>query len=131
MTWPRKRWKGTSVRLLNKRILSSSMEDPFPEAPSYEELERMKEPMDEYDDIVEFSEANRDWYNEAILVAARIMVEVAAEHEEFRQHLLDGGSAHDMKKYDEQQFSKLMEMGLSANRGGTAERAAADFLERQ
>lgn len=108
--------------------------DPFPDAPSYAELEEMHVDMSECEDIVEFSEKNRDWYNEAVPVAARLIVEVAREHDEYRQQVLDSdelGVGHEMQPYDAKRYTKLNEMGLSASQGGSAENLARTTLEEE
>lgn len=106
-------------------------DDPFPEAPTYDELEEMYTPLDEFDDLTEFADANEEWYNEAPFVAARLMVRVAREHDEFRAALLeddDFGVAHEMGAYDEEAYRKLNSMSLSAFQGGTAENMARHVL---
>lgn len=105
--------------------------DPFPSAPTYEELENMRGKMEDYDDIVEFSRDNEDWYNAAPYVAARFIVRVAREHDGFRERLLETdevGVAHEMSQYDEETHSKLNSMGLSAFQGGHAENLARQKL---
>lgn len=107
-------------------------DDPFPNAPTYDELEEMKVPLSEFDNIGEYSEANKDWYNNAIPVAARLIVQVAREHDEFREHLLehdDVGSAHAMGQWDQDRHNKLNMLGLSAFQGGSAENLARGILE--
>lgn len=108
------------------------MEDPFPDAPSYDELGEKKVNMSEFDDLKSFTDANREWYNDAIPVAARLMVQVAREYEEFREQLLSNddevGTAHRMSEYDSGTYQKLNQMGLSALQGGQAENLAREEL---
>lgn len=106
-------------------------DDPFPDAPSYEELEEMKQPMEDFDDISEFSEANEDWYNAAPYVAARLIVEAARENDEFREAFLEDdepGRAHRMGEYDPERHEKLDTIGLSMFQGGSAENLAERTL---
>lgn len=106
-------------------------DDPFPDHPTFEELDEMLTAMEEFDDISNFSEANGEWYNEAPYVAARLMVETAREHDEFRQRLVEadeGGVALSMDEYDEERGKKLNSIGLSMFQGTTAERLARSKL---
>lgn len=105
--------------------MSTETDDLFPEVPSYEELEEMHTDLGEYDDI-------GDWYNAAPQVAARLIVQAAREHDEFREVMLasdEFGVAHTMAEYDEERCEKLNSMGLSAFQGGTAENMARNVLE--
>lgn len=107
------------------------MDDPFPNAPSFDELEEMYQPVEDFDDIGEYSSANEDWYEAAPSVAARLMVTVARDHDDFREHLLEDdsfGSAHEMRKYDKEAHRKLNGLKLSALQGGTAESMARSKL---
>lgn len=107
------------------------MKEVFPDAPSYEELEEMKTPMEEYDDITEFSNDHEEWYNEAPKVAARLIIQVAQEHDGYRSIIVqkdDFGRAHAMLEYDPETYDKFC-MGLSANQGGAAENIAQSYLK--
>lgn len=106
--------------------------DPFPESPTYEELAEMHTSLEEFDNLADYAEANREWYNTAPFVAARLIVLVARQHEEFRKRLFVDdrmGTAHAMAEYDEEMHRKLNEIGLSAFQGGSAENMARSVLE--
>lgn len=106
-------------------------DDPFPDAPSYEELEEMRADPEEFDDPGEYVMENREWYNEAVLVGARLIVEAAREYPEFKEQVLEReepGVGHVMADYDEEKHEKLNTMGLSAFQGSEAERLAASEL---
>ena len=111
--------------------MDAEIEDPFPFKPSYEESEEMKVGPDEIDDITTFAEANREWYDAAPYVAARMFIETAREHDEFREKLLEDdefGAGHAMAEYDGERMERLNSMGLSAFQGGSAENIARKRL---
>lgn len=106
-------------------------EEIFPEAPSYEELEEMREEPSDYDDLAEFAENNEEWYEKAVPVAARMIIEAAIEYESFKDHMLEDdsfGAAHKMKEWDKEKHEKFNSMGLSAAQGGTAENIAREYI---
>lgn len=107
-------------------------DDPFPEAPSYEELEEMKpEPEEMFKQAQNDESPATEWYNQAVQVAARLIVEAAQEYDEFREYMLEEnefGAAHAMSEYDEDRHQKLNTMGLSAFQGGSAENLARRYL---
>lgn len=107
------------------------MENPFPEKCSYKELKEKKpspEEMFEGDGMMYDEES---WYNQAPFVAARLIIQVAEENEDFRSILLEDGDlgvAHRMSNYDEETYTKLNSIGLSSFQGGAAEKIARQYL---
>lgn len=107
----------------------SEENDPFPDAPSYEEIEEMRPSMEE---ALSGTDESREWYNQAPFVAARLIVEAAREHPAYREAVVeadDWGVGHEMVEYDPDRYEKLNTMGLSAAQGSMAERMARDHLE--
>ena len=115
----------------------SDTETVFPDHVSYEELQEMKPDFAEQvenihsDEDDGVSDDTKHWYNEAVWVAARQIVEAAQENEEFREQFLEDdsvGSAFGMAAYDMDRYTRLNSMGLSAFQGVKAEQVARDKL---
>lgn len=106
-------------------------DDPLPDAPSYDELGELKQPMEDFDDLSEWGDANEEWYNAAVPVAARLIVQTAREYPEYRTELLEAdevGIGHKIKEYDNERGRKLAAIRLSAFQGGSAENLARDVI---
>lgn len=108
--------------------------DPFPDKPSYAEVQEKKPNLKEML-LNEDYKRSDSWYNQAPFVAARIIIHVANEYDGFKQEFLTSeqsvGAAHAMSEYDEEQHRKLNDIGLSAFQGAHAEKMARKHLEGQ
>lgn len=113
-----------------------------------EELDSIHEPVEDFDDIGEYADANTEWYNEAVWTAARLFVEAAEESEKFSTDFVadvqreetieyeDGESItievdawrDTMQKEVPEYHEKVMGIGLSAFQGGSAEQVARSIL---
>jgi len=108
-----------------------------------EELDSLKVPMDEYDDITEYSEDMTEWYNEAVWTAAELFVQAAEQSDTFREWFMSqetkpvevGDSSVEMEVWRStlekelpEYHEKIMGIGLSAFQGGSAESVAREVL---
>jgi hypothetical protein len=107
------------------------MENPFPEKCSYKELNKKKPSPEEMFEGGDMMNDEESWYNQAPFVAARLIIQVAEENEDFKMLILDNkdiGVAHKMSNYDEETHTKLNSIGLSSFQGGAAERIARQYI---
>lgn len=107
-----------------------------------EELDDLHTPLEEFDDLTEYSKANEEWYNECVYTAARLFVEAAQKSDRFRDAFV-ADEQRESDKYEyatidvwrevmqeevPEKYEKVMGIGLSAFQGGSAESTARKAL---
>ncbi|MFB6236972.1 MAG: hypothetical protein ABEH81_01240 [Halopenitus sp.] len=107
----------------------TEFEDPFPEQPSYEEIQEIMPKNVEggiSNDNIKY------WYNTAPLVAARIFVRVAVEESDFGDTLLEGGAIlSDLKERDEESYQRIENLQLSMYQGQHAQSMAKSVYKKE
>lgn len=116
---------------------------------SYDELQELKVPVDDYDDLSEFADDQKDWYNEAVWTAAELFVQAAEESDAFRDSFVSDEKTEEemewgdgetttieadawrnvMKEEVPEYHERVMSIGLSSFQGGKAEQVARRCIE--